>query len=105
MLVGRSLSHVKENYGVPVKRGMRVGTFQGEGVVTCGDGAYVRVRVDGQKHSGSYHPLSRDYLDGVEPEARLARHNARTDAWNDRLNGRITQEEYVARMEGTDRRD
>lgn len=93
-----SLTYVKEKYGVPAKRGMRVLTYRGEGTVTCGDGAYVRVRVDGDKHSGRYHPLSLDYLDGIDKDAREARHNARIDCWNDRLNDRITGDEYRERM-------
>lgn len=94
-----SLDYVRSRYGVPVKRGQRV-TVEGgnEGVVTCGDGAHVRVRLDGEKHSGSYHPFDLDYGDGITIERRLARANARIDAWNDWLNKRITQGEYLARM-------
>ncbi len=94
----RSLEYVKEKYGVPVKRGMRVGTYRGEGVVTCGNGAHIRVRIDGEKNSGSHHPLALDYFDGITPDERLAHHNARIEVWNDRLNGRITDEEYAERM-------
>lgn len=95
----RSLEYVKDNYGVPVKRGMRVRAEDGRaGIVTCGDGAYVRVRLDGDKRSGRYHPLSLDYLDGIAPKQRLAHHNARIEAWNDRLNERISFDEYRKRM-------
>jgi hypothetical protein len=83
-----SLSYVKEKYGVPVKRGQRVRVNMGrggEGAVTCGDGAHVRVRLDGEKRSGRYHPLDLDYGDGVAPDDRLAAHNAAIDAWNERL--------------------
>lgn len=94
-----SLDYVKNKYGVPVKRGQRVKDEAGRsGVVTCGDGAHVRVRLDGEKHSGSYHPLGLDYGDGITPEARTAHQNARIEVWNDRLNQRITKEEYVERM-------
>ena len=83
-----SLTYVKEKYGVPVKRGQRVRVSKGrgaEGVVTCGDAQYVRVRLDGEKRSGRYHPLDLDYGDGVAPQDRLDAHNARIDAWNERL--------------------
>jgi hypothetical protein len=84
---------------VPVKRGQRVTDERGyAGIVTCGDGAHVRVRLDGEKHSGRYHPLSLDYGDGISPQARTDHQNARIDTWNDRLNGRIGFEEYRERM-------
>jgi hypothetical protein len=95
----RSLNYIREKYGVPAKRGTRVTTETGKtGVVTSGDGAHVRVRLDGEKHSGSWHPLSLDYGDGITIAAREAHRNARIDAWNDRLNGRITFAEYRERM-------
>jgi hypothetical protein len=95
----RSLNYVRETYGVPVKRGQRVLHDSREwGVVTSGDGARVRVRFDGERHSSPCHPLSLDYGDGVSPADRLALQNARIDVWNDRLNGRITAEEYRERM-------
>ncbi|MDX8151122.1 hypothetical protein SK069_05920 [Patulibacter brassicae] len=83
-----SLDYVREKYGVPVKRGQRVRVSKGrgaEGVVTSGDAQYVRVRLDGEKRSGRYHPLDLDYGDGVAPQDRLDAHNAAIDAWNARL--------------------
>ncbi len=95
----RSLDYVRETYGVPARRGLRVTTETGEqGVITSGAGAHVRVRLDGQKHSAPWHPNSLDYGDGITPAARTAHRNARIAAWNDRLNGRITAEEYRERM-------
>lgn len=88
-----SLDYVRRNYGVPVKRGMRVVHHGDCGTVTCGDGQYVRVRFDGRRRSDRCHPLSLDYGDGVKPEDRLAEHNARIEAWNDRLNGRPRADE------------
>lgn len=82
----RSLDYVKEQYGVPVKRGMRVIHEGSHGVVTCGDGAHVRVRFDGEKFSRPCHPLSLDYGDGVKPDDRLAERNARIEEWNRELN-------------------
>lgn len=85
-------------YGVPARRGLRVTTDTGQhGVITC-DGMHVRVRIDGEKHSGRWHPFSLDYGDGITIAARQAHDNARIEAWNDRLNGRITDEEYRERM-------
>lgn len=93
-----SLDYVRDTYGVPVRRGQRViHEDRDHGVVTCGDGAHVRVRFDGEKHSSRCHPLSLDYGDGVRPDDRLAQRNAQIEAWNDRLNGRITQQEYAER--------
>lgn len=94
-----SLAYVRDTYGVPARRGMRV-IHEGRdhGVITSGTGAHVRVRFDGEKHSVPCHPLSLDYGDGVDPEARLAERNRRIDVWNDRLNGRITAEEYSQQM-------
>lgn len=91
-----SLDYVKRNYGVPVKRGQRVTHEGDQGVVTCGDGAHVRVRFDGEKFSRPCHPLSLDYGDGIEPGDRLAERNARIEAWNDRLNGRARADERSA---------
>lgn len=82
----RSLNYVKEQYGVPVKRGMRVAHEGNHGVVTCGAGAHVRVRFDGEKFSRPCHPLSLDYGDGVKPADRLAERNARIERWNRGLN-------------------
>jgi hypothetical protein len=97
-----SLNYVKREYGVPARRGQRVIHDGREyGTVTSGDGPYVRVRFDGRRHSVPCHPLSLDYLDGIAPEDRLARRNARIDVWNDHLNGRITVEQYRQRVAQT----
>jgi hypothetical protein len=83
-----SLDYVRLTYGVPAKRGQRVRVNKGRGAtgtVTCGDGAHVRVRLDGERRSGRYHPLDLDYFDGVEPQDRLDEHNAAIDAWNAQL--------------------
>lgn len=93
-----SLPYIRERYGVPVKRGQRVTHGKDTGTVTSGRGAHVRVRFDGRNFSVPCHPLSLDYGDGVDPEARTARQNERIDVWNDRLNDRISGEEYVRRM-------
>jgi hypothetical protein len=95
----RSLDYVRSTYGVPVRRGMRVIHEDGKpGTVTCGDGAHVRVRFDDESFSVPCHPLSLDYGDGVRPADRLALRNAQIDVFNDRLNQRITAQEYQDRM-------
>lgn len=92
------MADIRERYGVPAARGRRV-IHDGceSGVITSSDGAHIRVRFDGERRSASCHPLSLDYGDGVVPAKRLAQRNARIDIWNDRLNGRITQQEYAMR--------
>ncbi len=57
-----SLDYVCRKYGVPAKRGMRVTADGKPGVITCGDGQYLRIRLDGEKRSGRWHPTWRiDY--------------------------------------------
>lgn len=55
------LQYVRDYYRVPAYKGMRVNVYGKTGVITGGDGAYIKVRVDGEKHAGNYHPT-----DGVE---------------------------------------
>lgn len=94
-----SLDYVKEHYGVPVKRGLRVTAYDGRrGVVTAGDGQYVRVRLDGEKHSFRYHPFDLEYGDGITKEQRVEQRNKGIEIWNDRLNNRITADEYREQM-------
>lgn len=55
-----SMEYIRRTYGVPAKRGGRV-KFTGHNesqlgtIVRC-DGAYIRIRLDGHKHHGRYHP-------------------------------------------------
>lgn len=94
------LQYVKDHYGVPVEVGQRViHERRDHGTVVGGDGAHVSVLFDGEGHPAPCHPLSLDYGDGTSPDDRLAQRNARIDIWNDRLNGRITQQEYTERWE------
>ena len=60
-----SLAYVRNTYGVPAKRGMRVeycgqDNVRRRGVITSAS-HHVRVRLDGEKHSRPYHPQD-DYL-------------------------------------------
>jgi hypothetical protein len=54
--VSKSLDYVKNYYGVPAKVGMRVKVDGEMGTITCGDGQYIKVRIDGEKISANCHP-------------------------------------------------
>lgn len=57
--------YVRRYYGVPAKRGMRVIADGHPGTITgyTRAGAYLRVRLDGERRSDSWHPTWRmDYL-------------------------------------------
>lgn len=66
-----SVAYVRDQYGVPAKRGARV-VFDGQpGVITSCPGAYVRVRLDDHNHSVPAHPTWRmHYLDSDQHETR-----------------------------------
>lgn len=53
-----SFDYVRHAYGVPARRGMRVTVGGRDGTITSGKGAHVRIRLDGETHTGSYHPTS-----------------------------------------------
>lgn len=55
-----SMSYIRRAYGVPAKRGARV-EYTGKispttGTVTGSKGAHLRIRMDGDQHTGIYHP-------------------------------------------------
>ena len=59
-----SIQWIRDNYGVPAKRGMRV-TYspcegskdrERDGVITGTCGPHLRIRLDGDKRAGIYHP-------------------------------------------------
>ena len=54
-----SFDYVRAYYGVPARRGMRVTVDGKPGTITRGDGQYIRVRFDGEKHSRCCHPMWR----------------------------------------------
>lgn len=63
----QSLEYVRRVYGVPARRGMRVVADGKPGVITSGAGEHIRIRLDGEKHSGHWHPTWHiDYLDGID---------------------------------------
>lgn len=98
---GDVYTYIIKHYGVPVEVGQRV-VHEGKraGVVVTPEhlDQYVHVRFDGEDWTSRCHPLSLDYGDGITREERQAHANARIDAWNDHLNGRITDDEYRERM-------
>jgi hypothetical protein len=60
-------------YGVPAKRGGRVEYLGGVtpqfGTITGTDGAHLRIRLDGKKHSSPFHPTwELRYLDDEAAE-------------------------------------
>jgi hypothetical protein len=66
-----TMQYIRDTYGVPAKRGGKVEyTGQDKPVMgtICGARAgYLRIRLDGAKHSRSYHPLWKlTYLPGID---------------------------------------
>lgn len=52
-----SIAYIRKYYQLTVKRGDRVRVFDGKlGVVVGAQGAYLRIKLDGEKRAGSYHP-------------------------------------------------
>lgn len=54
------MQYIRDSYGVPARRGGRVvytgGARTTTGTITSAAGARLRVRMDGDKRSGIYHP-------------------------------------------------
>lgn len=50
------LQYVRDYYGVPAYRGVRVNVYGKDGVIEKGQAAYIMVRLDGDKHARPYHP-------------------------------------------------
>lgn len=56
-----SLDYIRKTYGVPAKRGefVEYTDAQGKkrsGVITGSNHSYLRIKLDGDKHAGNYHP-------------------------------------------------
>lgn len=50
------MDYIRTYYKVPAKRGGKV-LYKGmHGVITSARGGYLRIRLDGEKRIGSYHP-------------------------------------------------
>ena len=65
---GFAVKYIRNYYGVPAYRGCRVKYSGGRtprfGTVTSSRGPYLRVRLDGEKHAGIYHPTWKlEYLE------------------------------------------
>lgn len=70
-----SMRYIRRYYKVPARRGARV-EYTGEqepqqGTITSSEGARIRVRMDGEKHTGIYHPTwEMRYLPAAAPEKK-----------------------------------
>lgn len=67
-----SMSLVRKSYGVPAKRGGRVIYLGGErpehGTICGARGVYLKIRMDGDTHSGPYHPTwMLEYVSSRDP--------------------------------------
>lgn len=90
-----SIAWIRDHYGVPAKRGLRVTVDGRPGEIIGSTGAHLRVRFDQGHgiraaasrrvgHIFSCHPTWRvDYLDGIDYSAR---HEARVEAFVAALN-------------------
>jgi len=54
------MEYIRQTYGVPAKRGMKITyTYPNpskQGVITGSSGAHLRIKLDGEKRAGRYHP-------------------------------------------------
>lgn len=51
-----SMEYIRDYYKVPAKRGRKVIVIGKLGIITGSKGAYLRVRLEGEKGSSLYHP-------------------------------------------------
>lgn len=55
-----SMEWIRKNYNVPAKRGMRIEYSGGRnpeyGVVRSASGGYLKIQLDGYKHTLTFHP-------------------------------------------------
>lgn len=68
---GKTFEYVRRYYGVPAQRGMRVTCDGKPGTITCGDGAHILVRPDGD------YPASRRWI--CHPTWRMTYHTPSGD--------------------------
>jgi hypothetical protein len=63
----RSLGPLNRRYGTPAKVGQRITADGKPGTIIAGCGHHLRIRLDGEKHAGTWHPLWHiDYGDGID---------------------------------------
>ena len=51
-----SMAYIRDHYDVPAKRGMEVVAQGRNGRIVGSRGAYLRIKVDGEKNILSFHP-------------------------------------------------
>lgn len=73
-----NMQYIRDTYGVPAQRGMRVEYAGGEtprrGTITGTGGCGILIRLDGDKHSLPFHPTWRlRYLADARPGAARRR--------------------------------
>jgi hypothetical protein len=52
-----SLEYIRNYYCVPAKRGMKVTFFNESGIIVRSLGAYLKIRLDGERDSKPYRPM------------------------------------------------
>jgi hypothetical protein len=65
-----AMRQIREHYNVPAKKGMRVlyKHENKEGEIVGAKGSYLKIRLDGDKNAGCYHPTwELDYLTVGQP--------------------------------------
>lgn len=50
------MRYIRDHYGVPAKRGMEVVAQGRTGRIVASSGAYLRIKVEGEKNILSFHP-------------------------------------------------
>lgn len=50
------MEYIRKTYNVPARRGGRVLYGDKPGTIMAADGPYLRIRLDGEKRVGRYHP-------------------------------------------------
>lgn len=65
-----SMTYIRQYYKVPAKRGIRVIVIGNgkKGIITSSYNSYIKVRIDGERRSGIYHPNDVTYLE-TQPAA------------------------------------
>ncbi len=68
------MGYIRKAYGVLARRGLRVIAIGKPGVITGSRGAYLRIKLDGERRSRKYHPIWEiDYLLVTSTQAAIDR--------------------------------